>query len=382
MNTFERKNKAKVNLTQSNNTSFFQKLSNDKSIEKKNFSIYLMYVIKGKVVILDEVTIDGNVYAIDCEVRCKGSVAITTQLFMTKNAIVDQQLIHVMTPPIQWDTKTHHDIPLQLQDPEDKAEQCSEKKLFNEAIPHLQTHLQLCIDLFGTRHHYVGISYNLLGLAYDDNRQFKKAIQSFEKSLEILSNIFGVNCTFVAQLYYNLGLTYYHKGDYNKCVKCDEQALIIRLGILNSNDESVANSYNALGNAHLNLREYNKSIEYHTKSLQIRKEIFGNENKDVGDSYWNLALAFELNGQGDAACKYYEDSWKVCNIVLGEWYDETVQAKQKVKKLSASQKTNDKFFFSCNNSFVIKRTLFFKHCFAYFTFIGALFSCLFSFPFA
>ncbi|ETO26231.1 hypothetical protein RFI_10906 [Reticulomyxa filosa] len=64
----------------------------------KPFEGCYMYEIKRRVIVLKQVHIDGNVYAVDCELRCEGSVNITTQLFATKNAIINEQLKHFISP--------------------------------------------------------------------------------------------------------------------------------------------------------------------------------------------------------------------------------------------------------------------------------------------
>ncbi|ETO26628.1 hypothetical protein RFI_10510 [Reticulomyxa filosa] len=303
--------------------SFLRLINNDKTDKKFFENIQL---------VLEDVDIDGNVYAVKCEIQCKGHVNISIQLFATKDSIIDQQLKRLISP-IQWDTKIHYDIPLQLQGLEDKSEQCTEKKFYDDTIYHLNTLLKLSVDIFGYYNHYVAIAYNMIALICDDIGNYDMAIEFYEKSLEIVLCVFGANCTFVAQLYCNLGLTYYSKGENVKAIEYNEKALKIRLDIANTHYH-VGSSYSVLGHIYLDQGQYDKSVECHKHALMIWKEIFGNANKDVGDSCCNLGVVFELKGEHQLAHKYYKEGWKVYSAALGEWQGETVQAKKKVEELT------------------------------------------------
>ncbi|ETO35380.1 hypothetical protein RFI_01682, partial [Reticulomyxa filosa] len=330
----EWKNGTNMSTAQSIDYSFsFLVLINNNKIEKKDFVSYWMYVIKSELIILDDITIDGNLYAVDCTLQCKDKVMITTQLFVTEKCVIDSQLKQCISP-IPWNTKMHHDIPLQLQCVEDKAEQCSEDKSFDKAVIHLQEYLQLCIDLFGASHHYVAVAYNLLALAYHDNGQHNQAIEPFKKALKILLDIFGANCKFVAQLYHNMGVTYSRKEQYNEATECNEKSLKITLDMFESDHDEIANSYYTLGNTYVYRGYYDEAIRCYESALKILRSRYETPQKSIGDIYWNLAITFEQKGEVQTAYKNYEDSWKICSIVLGNWHHQTLQAKKQARKLS------------------------------------------------
>ncbi|ETO10488.1 hypothetical protein RFI_26889 [Reticulomyxa filosa] len=275
-------------------------LINTSKIEKREYREYYVYKIKKKLIILDNINIDGNIYAINCKIECKQNVNVTSQLFFTKNCMIDlQSKQNIML--IEWNQKFHYDIPLQLQNFEEKAEECIEKTLFDDAISYLYQHLQISIDKFGSSnnnsnnpycHPYIAISYNLIGSAYDDKGQYDQAINFYKKSLHILLLLFGIQFSIVAQIYHNLGIAYYYKG------------------------------------------QYDVSISFYQKSLNIRNNIFQNLNKDIGGSCWNLGLSFEQKGDIKMAYQYYEKSWKVYHLLYGEWNAETLQAKRKIKNIN------------------------------------------------
>ncbi|ETO28761.1 hypothetical protein RFI_08364 [Reticulomyxa filosa] len=350
-------------------------LVDNKNEDIKEFGMYCMYVIKKKQIVLEDVNIDGNVYAIDCELQCKGYVNISTQLFVTKNAVIDKQLKQSIEA-IQWNTKIHHDIPIQFQKLDDKGEECKRQKLFDDSIVHWQTYLQTAIDMFGHNHHYVAIAYNFLGAAYFDKRRLEKALQFYEKTLTIILNMFGINCNFVASLYENLGSTFDEMEQYDKAIECHEKAFGIRTAIFGAKHVDVASSYSRLGKIYQNKKEYDKATEYYEKALKIKLEIFGANYEDIFDLYnklgnvysnkgyynkaiecyenslrirksisknahrstanifWNLGLIFEKLKGYKIACKYFEEAWMLYSTVLGESNGETLQAKRKVKFLN------------------------------------------------
>ncbi|ETO30727.1 hypothetical protein RFI_06389 [Reticulomyxa filosa] len=191
---------------------------------------YGLYVIQRNLVILNEVNIDGNVYAID-------NVIITTQLFVTCGVTIDQKLKQYIVL-IQWNTKIHHDISVQLQ--------CIDQSSHNTLLG---------VENFGTNHHYVANSYN------------------------------------------NLGIVYKRKEIHNKAIECYEKALKINLEFLKDNQYDISELYNNLGFTHyIKMNEYDKSIEYFELSLTIKQCIFDKARRSIGDANWKLGIVYEEKG--------------------------------------------------------------------------------------
>ncbi|ETO31506.1 hypothetical protein RFI_05612 [Reticulomyxa filosa] len=296
-------------------------LKNNKD-DIKEFKEYIMYIIIKKEIVLEEVNIDGNVYAVDCKIECKGHVNITTQLFVTNNAIIDQQLKQTISP-IEWNTKAHHDIPVQLQDLENKEEECTNKKLFDDSIIYLQQYLQVAMDIFSHNHPHVVVAHNLLGFIYNYKEQHEKAIESFEKAIALILSSFDVNCSFVAQLYENLGNIYNKKGYYDETIKCCTKSLEIRLEVFGTNHVSVAWSYTNLGDIYQNIKKYDKAIEYYESALKIRLDIFGNKHADVAWTYNNLGNACKSKEMYERAMEYYEMALQIRLEIFGNNHVDT-----------------------------------------------------------
>ncbi|ETO32221.1 hypothetical protein RFI_04898 [Reticulomyxa filosa] len=245
---------------------------------------------KKKLIIANEINVDGNVYAINCEIQCKGNIKITTQLFVTDNVIIDSQLSKQCIQPIQWNKKIHHDILVQIQDLQNDANDGLASGS-DTAIAYLQQAITICVDNFGPVHSYVANSYNNLGIAYY-RLQDDKAIECYEKSLQITLDIFGLNHAWTANLYNNLGLIY-SNNDHDRAIECFENALKIRLHIFGDNHPFIEDSYRRLGLICRNCKQYKQSIQWYQKLLEIRKEIYGNTSAFIGDSKIILASVFE-----------------------------------------------------------------------------------------
>ncbi|ETN98632.1 hypothetical protein RFI_38860, partial [Reticulomyxa filosa] len=159
------------------NLSSISNLVNSKENDIKEFGVYCMYVIKRRVIILEDIHIDGNIYAIDCELQCKGS-----------NTIINQQELKQSIIPIQWDMEIHHNIPVTLQNLIDKQQQYLQENIFEDALFHSQQHLQLCINTFGLNHPFVADSYNYLGSVYREKKEYVESIEYYNKALTISLN--------------------------------------------------------------------------------------------------------------------------------------------------------------------------------------------------
>ncbi|ETO11728.1 hypothetical protein RFI_25648 [Reticulomyxa filosa] len=313
------------------NSSFVMSMNDDNGMNKQQFGEYWMYVIKCKLQILNEVNIAGNVYAIDNEIQCKGNVTIMSQLFITTNAIVDSQLKQAISP-IPWNTKVHYNVPARLQDFEEKGEQCSKKRLYNDAILHLQKHLQLSVNTFGLDHPYVAISYNLLGLTHDSKKQYDKAIEYFEKALKVILKRYGDNHALVAQLYHHLGNTYANKKRLDKSIEYHERALNIMLDMFRDNHTMIADLYYDLGNDYFKKID-DKAIEYYEKSLKIRLHLLGDSHADVANVYYQLGNIHLKKEQYDKATKFYEESLKINVNIFGTNHVSVASSYSKLGKI-------------------------------------------------
>ncbi|ETO20558.1 hypothetical protein RFI_16660 [Reticulomyxa filosa] len=208
--------------------------------------------------------IDGNVYSIDCKIQSKGNVTITTQVFVTKNVIIDQKLRQFISP-IEWNNKIHHDI---------------------------LGEVQLAINTFRLDHPYVANAYNNLGAGCVKNGRDNDAIQYQKISLKIVLSIFGENHPWIANLYNYLGIPYDNLAQYENTIKHHKKALDIRLKTFDNNDSWIAYSYHQLGFAYGCVGHYKHQIECYEKELKIEKYIFGDSYSKIAELYKTLGFSY------------------------------------------------------------------------------------------
>ncbi|ETO36574.1 hypothetical protein RFI_00490 [Reticulomyxa filosa] len=335
-NVSEWPNKPNQNLNKNGDLlfSFISSVSSGKT-KTKQFGEYWLYVLKKKLVILEDMVIDGNVYAVNCEIQCQGKVNITTQLFVSDNAIIDSNLKQEILP-IEWNTRLHHDIPVYLQDLQDNAEECLENEVFDDAILNLQKCLQISVETFGCNHAYIADSYHKIGNANLEKKLYDNAIEFYKKSLELRLELFGIYHPLVADSYNNLGLSFHDKGQYDKAVEYYEKSISIGVAVYGNYHKDIADSYYNLGVTYDSKEQYDAAIECYEKALNISKEIFQKVNIDVGDVKWNLGAAFERKGETEIACNYYGEAWKIFSTVVGDWHEDTVEIK-KIMQRSAGK---------------------------------------------
>jgi tetratricopeptide (TPR) repeat protein len=79
--------------------------------------------------------------------------------------------------------------------------------------------LKFRLDKLGHDHPDVALSYNNLGLAYDNKGEYDRGIEYYEKSLKIYLEKLGHDHPDVALSYNNLGTAYYNKGEYDRGIE-------------------------------------------------------------------------------------------------------------------------------------------------------------------
>ncbi|ETO30532.1 hypothetical protein RFI_06588 [Reticulomyxa filosa] len=343
-------------VSSSSPSSFIQLIRNDNVI-KKQYRNYWMYVIKGKLITLENVTIDGNVYIVNCELKSKENTAITTQMIITKNAMIDKKWKECVSV-IEWDMKAHYEIPLKLDDFEKKDEEYASKKLLNESLNYLQKYLKFCIKNFGLNHPYIAISYNMIGLTYNDKEEYNDAIKYFEKALQILLNIFGINYPFVSQLYFNLANTYSDKSEYDASILYYQKSLTIRFNIFGNIHEDIANSYYGLGCVYEIKGENDQAIQFFEKTLQIRLLIFDVHHNDVAKTYFSLGNVYQSSNQLDKAIQFYEKSLDIRLHILDFNHKDIADTYYNLGCSYDDNKQYDQAIQSHQNSLKIRKHLF------------------------
>ncbi|ETO11050.1 hypothetical protein RFI_26327 [Reticulomyxa filosa] len=282
------KESANVTKTRKSIADCFLKLLNDNKTEKKQMGEYWLYVIKRKLIILKDVRIDGNVYVVNCKLKCKKRANITTQLYITKNATIDQKLKQ-----------------FQLQELRDQYCQSLEKINLDNTLDYAQKCLDFCLDTFAIDHPFVADGHHNLGIAFYYKKEYDKAIECSEKALHIILNVFGVNHGWTANV------------EFDKNIEYQQKALQIRLNFFGNNHVDLGYSYQHFGDAYFGKKQYDDAITWHEKALQIRLDIFGENHNEVAYTYHILGAVYNEKKAFDKAMEYYEKALYIRLSIFG-----------------------------------------------------------------
>ena len=189
---------------------------------------------------------------------------------------------------------------------------------YDKALEYYQQTLLVRKLLFGDSHPDVAISYNNIGLVYDDLGDYVRALEYHQQSLAIKIQLYGDSHPDVAISYNNIGLVYDDLGDYARALEYHQQSLAIWKQEYGESHPNVATSYNNIGNIYADQGEYARALEYCQKTLEIDKRIFGEVHPNVATSYNNIGYVYNAQGDYARALEYYQQSLVIWKQVYGE----------------------------------------------------------------
>ncbi|ETN98303.1 hypothetical protein RFI_39207, partial [Reticulomyxa filosa] len=295
---------AKLNSQQSHEDTYFTMMINSDQYMKKQIVIepYKICSFHSKSTTLDNITIDGCVYIVDCTIYGIGNCHVTQYLIHTEQSVInynfDSSLCTTLWP---IDTNNLMDLGFSLR----------EKSNFDKAIQFFRIVLGVRLDKLGEDHIDVADSYDNLGLAYHEKDEYDIAIKYYKKGLKIRLDKLGEDHIDVANLCHSLGAAYNQKDEYDIAITFHKKALKIRLDKQGEDHIDVALLYNNLGVAYNKKGEYDIVITFHEKALKIRLDKLGEDHIDVASSYDNLGYIYYKKNEWDKAIEYFKKALKI-----------------------------------------------------------------------
>ncbi|ETO11922.1 hypothetical protein RFI_25455 [Reticulomyxa filosa] len=292
----------------------FIKLVNDDNIIKEEFDEYWLFEIRDKLIILDNICIDGSIYIVNCELQCKKNVDIKSNIFITKNGIFSEEEKKDIKI-IEWNTKIYYEILIKLQDIEENLNKYFLEKKWDDCFINSEKYLKICIETFGLNNYYVATAYNNIGILFKAKEQPDKAIEFIEKAINIMNNYEKDNM-FIAQLYHNLGESYNSLEQHDIAINLFEKAIKIKLNLFNEDHSSIIRTYNSLAFSYYQKDKNITALQLYEKVLNIRLNKFGNDHIDIASSYKCLGRCYDSIEDFYTAINYYKKSLniiKICN---------------------------------------------------------------------
>jgi signal transduction histidine kinase len=163
----------------------------------------------------------------------------------------------------------------------------------------------------------LGLSYNNLGIIYDQRGQGDSALIYYNKALKVSKKI--KNIYIEASALGNIGYVYWSQGDFNKALDYTLKGLaILDTG---RNYTSTANSLEHVAMIYYDLKDYKNSVKYHRLAIPIY--LMAKAEPELGGLYCNMALNY-LESSKDSMIFYlkkaeaillkYEEHWGLGHV--------------------------------------------------------------------
>ena len=189
---------------------------------------------------------------------------------------------------------------------------------FEEGQRHFERCLALNLQLLGSDHPAVGISYNNLAAVLRAQGDLKQAKEYYERALAIMQQTLGPRHPDVATFYHNLAAALLSdQGDLKQAKEYHERALAIMQQTLGPQHPDVATSYNNVAAVLSDHGDLKQAKEYHERALAIRQQTLGPTHPDVATSYNRLAAVLSEHGDLKQAKEYHERALAIRQQTLG-----------------------------------------------------------------
>ena len=210
---------------------------------------------------------------------------------------------------------------------------------YNKALDYYQQSLAIRKQAFGEFHPDVTLSYNNIGLVYDDLGDYVRALEYHQQSLAIKIQLYGDSHPDVAISYNNIGSVYYSQGDYTHALEYFQQSLAIRKQVYGESHPDVATSYNDIGNVYYSQGDYARALEYYQQSFAIWKQVYGEYHPYVATSYSNIGGIYNAQGDYARALEYLQQALNINKQFLGQEHPDTKNVQEKIETII--QKMNE-----------------------------------------
>ena len=207
----------------------------------------------------------------------------------------------------------------------------------NQAKEYHERALAIWLQTLGPQHPTVAISYNNLAVVLSDQGDLKQAKEYHEHALAICLQTLGSQHPDVAGCYNNVAGVLGDQGDLKQAKEYHERALAIRLQTLGSQHPDVATSYNNLACVLGDQGDLKQAKEYHERALASWLQTLGPEHPDVATSYNNLAGVLRDQGDLKQAKEYYERALAIRLETLGSQHPNVATSYKNVAALLHNQ---------------------------------------------
>ena len=124
----------------------------------------------------------------------------------------------------------------------------------------------------------IALTYNDIGLVYDELKEYEKAIEYYTKTIKIDEVRLGSNSTERSTTFFNIALSYDKLKEYDQAIEYYLKALKIDELLLGTNHEDVLAEYEGLAESYEHVSKVNLSLKYSKKALAFKEYNYGKED--------------------------------------------------------------------------------------------------------
>lgn len=210
-----------------------------------------------------------------------------------------------------------------------------------KAVSFGENALEIYLEIFGENNIQIAISYNNIGLAYQEKKEYPNAITNFEKAIKIFESInepkSKLSCL------NNLASIYKRQKNYFQAIEITKKSLALCQEIsqkspLNAQICQITSNLGALYAEIGNLAEAKK---YQTQAFEKKIEFFGEYNEETLTSINLLASLEKKNGNFSISLELYTSGLAISKRIVGETHVLTKGIANKIteiKKILGNQK--------------------------------------------
>ena len=197
--------------------------------------------------------------------------------------------------------------------------------------------IPLSEEIYGLESEETAMSYNEIGLVYDNQGNYSQALKYYFKGLSIDEGVLGTNYLCTARDYNNIGGVYDSQGNYSQALNYYFKALAICEHVLGIDHPNTATSYNNIGAVYDNQGDYPQALNYYFKALAIRERVLGTDHPDTATSYNNIGGVYDCQGDYPQALEYYFKALTIRERVLGTEHPHTATSYNNIGLVYYSQ---------------------------------------------
>ncbi len=193
-----------------------------------------------------------------------------------------------------------------------------------QAIPHLQTSLELARARMDPNHPNTLATMNSLASAYLDAGKLDQALPLYEQTLKLMKSSLGPTHSATLGTMNNLAMAYEDAGKLDQALPLFEATLKLRKAKLGPENRETLNAMNNLADAYRKADRIDQALPLYEQTLKLMMARFGPDDPFTQNPMFNLAQTYRAAGKLDQALPLFEEVLKLRRATMGSNHRDTL----------------------------------------------------------